>query len=232
MKKLLWITLFSVSMGFLESAIVIYLRALYYPEGFDFPLKAMPGYLIATELIREAATIFILAGIAWLAAQSKSARLAWFLYCFAIWDIFYYVFLKLLLNWPLQWLTWDVLFLIPCLWVGPVLAPVILSLLMIAVAYFILKFENVKGCEMNGYEYALLISGACIHVLNFCWENLMYMIHSGDQADLQVLHLNYIPSYFNWRIFAMGCLPILGAIFSIARRMRIRKNALQLDQFI
>ena len=49
----IWISLFAIGMAFLESAVVVYLRALYYPEGFVFPLKTMDSTLALTELLRE-----------------------------------------------------------------------------------------------------------------------------------------------------------------------------------
>jgi hypothetical protein len=67
--KLAWIVLFAVAMGYLESSVVIYLRALYYPEGFNFPLKPMAPSVVITELYREAATLIMILSISVLAAQ-------------------------------------------------------------------------------------------------------------------------------------------------------------------
>jgi len=39
---------------------------------------------------------------------------------FGVWDLVYYAGLKALLDWPESWGTWDVLFLIPGIWTGPV----------------------------------------------------------------------------------------------------------------
>jgi membrane protein implicated in regulation of membrane protease activity len=61
---------------------------------------------------------------------------------FAIWDIFYYIFLWLLIGWPESFFTWDILFLLPVTWVGPVLAPVINSLTMIVLAGLILLADR------------------------------------------------------------------------------------------
>lgn len=217
-KKIIWITVFAIAMGFMESAIVVYLRELFYPNGFEFPLKSMKNYLILTELAREAATIIMLAGIAWLAGSNRHARFAWFIYTFAIWDIFYYVFLKVILNWLVSWFTWDVLFLIPCLWVGPVLAPVILSVLMIILWGVILYFDELEYLRIRKRDYALLVIASIIHIVNFCWDNLNYMINAPTDADLHVLHLSYVPQNFNWWVFAFGCSFIGLAIFNIWNR--------------
>lgn len=140
-KTLLLLIVFSVAMGFLETAVVIYLRKIYYPDGFHLPLKVIDAHIAVIELVREAATLIMLIAIALLTGKSNMQRFAFFLLCFGIWDIFYYIFLKLFLNWPSSWLEGDVLFLIPVPWIGPVLAPCILSLTMIFIAVFFLKRE-------------------------------------------------------------------------------------------
>ena len=218
MKKIIWVTIFAIAMGFLETTVVVYLRELFYPEGFDFPLKSMPHWLIYTELGREAATIIMLAGIAWLAGKSSHTRFAWFIYTFAIWDIFYYVFLKVILDWPESWFTWDVLFLIPCLWVGPVLAPVILSLLMILIWGTILFFDRLGYLSIRKLDYTLMIIASTTHIVNFCWDNLNYLIDAPTNADLHILHLSYIPQSFNWWVFTFGCALICLVIYNIWNR--------------
>ena len=137
-QQLFTITAFAIAMGFLESAVVVYLREILYPEGFAFPLSPIPVSLALTELLREVATLIMLVGIGIIAAKRFSTGFAWFIYSFAIWDIFYYLFLKLLLDWPESLFTWDVLFLIPTTWTGPVLSPILVSLTMILLALVIL----------------------------------------------------------------------------------------------
>ena len=112
-KKIIWIVLLSIAMAYLESAVVIYLREIYYPEGFAFPLTPIKTTIAITEFWREVATLVMLLGIGILTGKASAQRLAFFLLSFAIWDIFYYVFLYLTLGWPSSLLTWDLLFLIP-----------------------------------------------------------------------------------------------------------------------
>src|SRR4030043_48057 len=130
-RTFIWLTVFSIAMAYLESAVVVYLRAIMYPEGFDFPLAPMQPGIAVTEIFREAATIIMLLGAGYLGGRYLTQRFAWFIYCFAIWDIFYYVFLKMLDHWPASLMTWDILFLIPTTWTGPVLTPLIVSLTML-----------------------------------------------------------------------------------------------------
>jgi len=128
--RILWVGLFAVAFAFVESSVVVYLQALYYPEGFSFPLKLISQKHLAVELVREAATILILAALGWIAGWSGWQRFGYFLVAFGIWDLFYYVWLKVILDWPLSLTDWDVLFLIPVPWIGPVIAPISIALLM------------------------------------------------------------------------------------------------------
>lgn len=54
LRKFVWLTLFGIAMGILESIVVVYLRELYYPSGFSFPLGLLPVKIYATEVLREA----------------------------------------------------------------------------------------------------------------------------------------------------------------------------------
>ncbi|MCX5799919.1 MAG: hypothetical protein NTX17_00810 [Candidatus Eisenbacteria bacterium] len=138
--RLFFLALFSVGMAFVESAVVVYLRALFYPEGFSVSLTSFPRFYYATEIWREAATIVMLCSVALLSARKGWwDRLAYFLWCFGIWDIFYYVWLYALIAWPPSLLSADVLFLIPVPWVAPVIVPVVISWAMIVAAIAILR---------------------------------------------------------------------------------------------
>ena len=118
-------------MGLLEAIIVVYIRQIYYPTGFEFPLKIFELKFYYIENLREIATIVMLISIGVLAGKNLLQRFCFFLFSFAVWDIFYYIGLKLILDWPQSLLTWDILFLIPVTWTGPVLAPIISSLVFI-----------------------------------------------------------------------------------------------------
>ncbi len=131
-------------MAYVESAVVVYLRFLYYPNGFvvgsGWDLAAVAPAALRIEVGREAATMVMLAAVALLAAgRSWWERLAYFMWAFAVWDVFYYVWLYVLLGWPPDLMTLDVLFLIPRAWVAPVLLPVTISGVMMVVAAAILR---------------------------------------------------------------------------------------------
>ena len=138
--------LFGISFGYVEAAVVIYLRALYEPlrqrltpgraSGDLFPLvdrdrmvAAAPetGRLLTLEVIREAATIVMLVSVALLAASKTSTRWAAFLWVFALWDIAYYAGLWATVRWPASLTDLDVLFLIPVPWIAQVWFPLLVS---------------------------------------------------------------------------------------------------------
>ena len=142
-RTLLLVCIFSIAMGFLESAVVIYLRELYYPSGFKFPLIALPANITLVEIIREASTMIMLVLIGFFAGKNTTQRFSFFLFSFAVWDIFYYLFLKVFTGWPESLFTWDLLFLIPLPWIGPVITPCILSLTMILTPSFLLTSREI-----------------------------------------------------------------------------------------
>ncbi|MCX6256333.1 MAG: hypothetical protein NTW49_00285 [Bacteroidia bacterium] len=226
-KKLVWITVFAVAMGFLESAVVVYLRQLYYPEGFGFPLKIISGRIAFTELLREIATIFMLIAAGALAGKNFTEKFAWFIYSFALWDIFYYVFLKLLLNWPESFLSWDILFLVPVIWVGPVLAPVINSMIMIALAMFLLYFCSRCGnARISGSAWVLLITGSLIILVSYTEDYMQFLlkhfsfpeiIFPSDKHSVIDLAKNYIPGSFHWPVFSTGVVLHIFAILLIIK---------------
>ena len=208
-------------MGLLESAVVIYMREILYPEGFGFPLSPVQPDMMLTELLREGATIIMLLGIGFLAGRNASERFAWFLYSFAIWDIFYYIFLWLLIGWPESLMTYDVLFLLPTTWIGPVITPVIVSLTMISLALLILVVNRKKkGIKIPGISLMLLITGSVILILGFIWDYSAFILESMSIRDIwtlpkeEVLKLatQYVPRSFNWFLYILGELVILSGI--------------------
>ncbi len=227
--KLIILTVFAIAMGFLETAVVVYLREILYPEGFAFPLSPVPVELAVTELLREAATLIMLVTVGILAARRFSEGFAWFIYCFAVWDIFYYIFLKLLLNWPVSLVTWDVLFLIPTTWTGPVLSPVLVSLTMILLAMVIVtRVEKGIPTKILAREWAGLIVGSLVLIFGFILDYSQHMLTHftiGGMLDVknpEVLEVatRYIPLRFPWWIFGIGEVIILGTIFLYWRRLK------------
>jgi hypothetical protein len=227
---LLWTGIFAVAMAFLESAVVVYLRALYYPGGFVFPLKMMDEHILVTEIFREAATMVMLLTVGIISTRSWISRFAIFIYTFAIWDIFYYIFLVFLLGWPSSLLTWDLLFLIPVTWTGPVLAPLINSLTMILLAVIILLYRSKMGnFRMKRVEWFLLIDGSIIVIYAYIQPYMAYMLERYSFSDMLHFHGNiklieyaagFIPVSFSWVIYFLGQLLFFVAIIHMVMRMK------------
>lgn len=233
-KTLSLLFLFSTAMGYLESAVVVYLRELYYPGGFGFPLAPMSRQVLLTELLRETATLVMLVSIALLAGKNRLQRFAFFLFCFAVWDIFYYLFLKLLIDWPASLLTWDILFLIPVPWTGPVLAPCLISASMILLALRVIQLqEKYPAARLQIYIPQLLIPGSVVVIIAFTIDYFRFLVErTGDAARSSMPEIlsQYLPVKFSWGIFALGEAMILTAIFFADIRTRPGKNRFQKDK--
>ncbi|MFC1738498.1 hypothetical protein ACFL1G_05550 [Planctomycetota bacterium] len=198
LKHLGIVVIFGIALAYFEAAVVVYLRAIFYPGGFIFPLQEFGmtdlwQRLLVTEIGREAASIVLILSAAWLFAGNLRRSLAHFLIIFAIWDIFYYIWLKLLLGWPASIMDWDILFLIPLIWASPVLAPLLVSALLLIFAGIILYRDyRDKPLKAGLADWAGFIISALIVVISFCSAGLHIR-----QSDYRL--------YFSWLLFAAGC---------------------------
>lgn len=145
MLRLLGLTLYSIGMAYVEAMVVIYIRRLIPFEGLSelsvdkIAVFLGENYILFEEQTREAATIVMLICVALLAGRNLKEKAAAFLWCFGIWDIFYYVFLRIWTGWPKSFMDMDVLFLIPVPWVSPVAVPLAISVIMLVVALFLFR---------------------------------------------------------------------------------------------
>ena len=217
------VLIYSIAMGFLEAVVVIYLRKISYPHGFQFPLAILPPKMYLIELSREFATLVMLVTLALLAGKNKLEQFAYFLFAFAIWDIVYYAGLKLLLNWPPSFMTWDILFLIPIPWISPVLAPVISSLSMILLAFGITQGQQkIHTFRIRLFEWELIITGAFVVFSAFIWNYASFLSGIGfpdiTKAQLQAAQARFTPQNFHWSLFILGEALISIAIITIWKR--------------
>lgn len=217
-KTILAIGIFGIAMAALESAVVVYLRALYYPEGFSVAFKLIDQHIVLIEILREAATLAMLAAVGYLAGIDFKSRLAYFLLAFAVWDIFYYGWLKVFIDWPASVLEWDILFLIPFTWLGPVLAPLVCSLTMIALSLVLLSNEK----PVLPITWALLFSGSVSMLFTFLQDYGSLLINNGLLGELSTILQNeefvriasaYTPAGYNWSVFILGEALFIIAIF-------------------
>ncbi|RMF10307.1 MAG: hypothetical protein D6762_01755 [Candidatus Neomarinimicrobiota bacterium] len=142
LKLLIWGAVFAWVFAYIESSVVVYLRALYYPGGFHFPLVNMDRKLVAIEVGREVATLVLLYTWARVAGRTWTGVALWFFYLFGWWDLAYYGWLKVFLDWPAHWGTWDILFLIPLPWTGPVWSPALIAVGMVISCGWLLSREG------------------------------------------------------------------------------------------
>lgn len=227
-QKLLPLILFSVSMGLLEAVVVVYLRQMYYPEGFSFPLHILPPGALSIEMYRETSTLVMLACVGYVSGKIFIERIAYFLFCFGIWDIFYYAWLKVFLDWPPSLFTWDILFLIPFVWTGPVLAPVICALTMIILSYAIIHLQASGGvAKFRAFELILCATGAVTIFLTFIWDFaklspekrfLAVSLSVDTETAFRGFLAEYIPTAFPWLLFGAGECLILCSILLFFRR--------------
>lgn len=227
-KLFIYLTAFSIAMAFSEAAVVVYLRQLYYPSGFVFPLTTVVLKNLWIEYLREIATIAMLASIAILSGKNRIERIAAFLFSFGVWDIFYYLWLKVLIDWPTSLFAWDVLFLIPVVWVAPVLAPIICAVMMIVMALFLLKVQQKnKIIAFRKTEILLWISGCSVILFTFMIDSMKLLWKTGFPESLVNPFKNpklleaisqYVPASYHWELFALGEIAIVCGLLLFLKR--------------
>ena len=196
---ILTVSAFAIAMAHVETMIVVYLRRLYYPDGFRFPLVIIDTPTLLLELEREAATLVMLAAYGLAAGRTRAGKLANFIIAFGVWDIFYYVWLKAVLGWPASLLTWDVLFLIPVPWVGPVVAPVSVACTMIGMGLVLLHLEQRGAVPAAGrLVWGAQVSACLIIIASFTIDVLPRL------PDHGALLSEWIPTTYRWWMLVLG----------------------------
>lgn len=140
--RLVCLVLFGLGLGWFEGAVVVYLRELGPPVGSSLPSIALPRHVLITEVVREAASLIVLGSVAMLAGANAVQRFAAFLIAFGLWDLVYYVTLRVVTGWPARLTDPDVLFLIPVPWVGPVWAPALAALVFVSAGSYVFLTPN------------------------------------------------------------------------------------------
>jgi hypothetical protein len=227
-RELSALLLFGVAFGYVEAAVVVYLRTIDEParrharpeRAADdvFPLSQPADWrqsglepvcwrIVATECAREFATLLMLAAVALAHARNLRQWFAGFMIAFGVWDILYYVFLKVLIGWPASLWTWDILFVLPVTWAGPVVTPVLVAGEMTIGGSLILWSEAAGTPVRFGRgHWAAILGGGLIVVTAFCW-------------DFRNVVAGGMPNPFNWPLFILGnVLGIAGFLHAWSRR--------------
>jgi hypothetical protein len=202
------VVIFAIAMSFMESAVVVYLqRALAITPDDLFPLRSadVVGNLAAIEVGREAATLVMLVAVGCLAGRRWVDRLAWTAVAFGIWDIGYYVWLWVFIGWPHGPATWDVLFLIPAPWTGPVWAPVAVSAALVGFGLAAAHLtEAGRPPRVGGVVAAAAALGGVVVVLSFL-GNGPAVLNGG------------LPGWYPWPVFWLG-MTVAAAAATVALR--------------
>lgn len=184
----MWVCVYAIAMAAVESAVVVYLRALH---PVDAPVAALlaviPERLVAIEIGREAATIVMLLAVAVLAAEDPWERFLYFAITFGAWDLAYYGWLWVYIAWPPSPLTWDVLFLIPVPWLSPVLAPVLVSIGLVIGGSWLLASRR----RLSRLAWGLAVAGVAVVLLSFTLD-YHYVVERVE------------PPGYRWGLFTAG----------------------------
>ena len=203
--NVLWVAVYAIAMAAVESAVVVYLRALHAGAA---PLSVLeyqlPMRWLGIEVAREAATLVMLITVAAIAAGTAWEGLLYFALMFGVWDIFYYVWLFVFIGWPPSLFTWDILFLIPVPWLGPVIAPVIVSLCLIGGALWLLSRPDVR---LSRRAWVLASLGCALVLLSF-------------MIDYRYGLLRADPPRFRWELFVPGVLIGFVGVVSVRQSAR------------
>ena len=217
-RTVLWLGVYAAAMALVEAAVVVYLRRLYYPDGqlTLFPMRIWRTADLVVEIGREAATIVMILAVALLAVSGRTRRTAAFLYVFGVWDLCYYLWLKLALGWPGSWTEWDILFLIPWAWLAPWLTPALAALLFALWGGLVLA----SGTEAIVPRRAALlaIAGLTLMLASFLEPALPLL---GQPAEAAA---RFVPSRFLWAVYLPGAALLAAGLF-VGRPGRIASAA-------
>ncbi len=209
------VVLYAVAMAWVESAVVLYLRTLsnrLNPHQTE-PLPLVAG-LARAEVVREAATLIMLAAVGWLAGRDWRTRFGYFLVAFGVWDIFYYLFLKPLTGWPNSLLDWDVLFLIPLPWWGPVLAPVLIAALMVLFGTLVTQFAAGAETPWPRWPSGVAFGVGVALALYVFMADALHLPEKSEAALRQML-----PTRFPWPLFDLALLLMAVPVLEVGRRV-------------
>jgi hypothetical protein len=214
-KRLLCVSVYAVAMALLEAVVVVYIRGLLTVTSDHVALGPYAGI----EVWREAATLVMLLSVGWLAGGRAAQRWAYAAFAFGLWDIWYYIWLRVLIGWPATLLDWDILFLIPLRWWGPVLSPLLIAALICTGAVLALVRMQ-RGARLGftpARAGAILLGGAFALAVFMAGALRGWLMGHGAATTLR-------PQTFHWPLFlvalALMAFPGLSATWPKAEGSR------------
>lgn len=196
-KRFLWVSVYAIAMAFLEAVVVAYIRELLHlsDQRADLDPYAM------MEVWREVATLIMLVAVGWLTGRKKLERLAYGMFAFGLWDIWYYVWLKVLIHWPKTLFDWDTLFLIPFPWRGPVLSAVFIAGLICLVAVLtVVQLNRQELPKITSVQVGVTFFGALLALYVFMAGAIHVWLRGGTNWR------SAKPEIFNWPLFLIALL--------------------------
>jgi hypothetical protein len=216
------VAMFATAMAWVEAAVVYYLRTMTdRVEPYQQHPLPLGGALAQVELVREVATLVMLLAVGALAGRTWLKRTGYAAIAFGIWDILYYAFLKAICGWPHSLLDWDVLFLLPLPWWGPVLAPMCIAMLMIAWGTLATQFTSEHETPPAWPPWILNASGTALALYVFMADSLRAA--SGGADALR----NVLPRQFNWPLFCVALVLMAAPLVEIGRRIWLGRIAMR-----
>lgn len=209
--RLTSVILFAIAMGLLEAICVAYIRQIIFPPDGNIANTPISDFNFTLEAIRESMTIIMITTLSILAAFNWRTRLAMFFLAFGIWDIFYYVGLKIFLDWPATIMDWDTLFLIPVAWYSPIIVPVLISTYFIIGSIFIILHES-NGTNLRFNFTVVILQFLGFAVWFYSFVNNSAMISENGYANVE----------YSWALFFLGL--IFGISSLIAAFMLGKKS--------
>jgi hypothetical protein len=210
-KRWIIVAVYAAAMAWVEAAVVFYLRVMIdrvvpYHQN---PLPNSVG-LGQTEIVREIATLLMLLAVGMLAGKSRRSRLAYSITAFGIWDIFYYLFLIPISGWPRSLFDWDILFLVPLPWWGPILAPVSIAGLMVVGGSLVIYFERSQKA---------IWPGRLAWYLNLLGISVALYVFMADALRTALINIEMVrsvlPTWFNWPLFVLALTLMAAPIFDM-----------------
>ena len=224
-QRWLVVVLYAAAMAYVEAAVVLYLRTMVDRlDPYQSPPVTLPDHLVRAEMVREVATLIMLFAVGWLAGRTWRSRLGYTLVAFGVWDILYYVFLVPLSGWPRSLLDWDILFLLPLPWWGPVLAPVSIAVLMAVGGTLVSLFDRPERALWPGpWARGASLIGVVL-VLYVFMTDAIRAAGGGAEAARHVL-----PTQFNWPVFVVAWLLLAAPIVDLCRQQWGRRLTQEAD---
>ncbi len=206
---------FAIGMAWVEAASVYYLRAI---VGRIEPYQENPlpfvGILGSVELVREAATLVMLLTVGMIAARTWPRRLGYTAIAFGVWDVFYYVFLRVMTGWPKSVFDWDILFLLPLPWWGPVIAPVSIAFLMIVWGTFATQSADRPAMAVfTRTAWSIGGLGIALALYVFMADSIR-LLSAGHDVTAN------LPTSFNWAVFCVAFALMTAPVAQIGWRLR------------